>query len=218
MATTPDTSFSLTIVRSVSKKPIHVPDNIVEMKATLTKLEQSGDNIVLAAVLATQNDNIKKLEDAQKNMKLNIDDKTEIRNNAYGVCFNDYTSNEALLLIAAIATGNYNNAIAMVKRNGYAVKSKRSASENDDISTRRKKGSSDTLIAEIKAPNTKRAFAVEWQYAYNEDKNFNSSNPTGVCKHAIKGLKSPNTVTVRGRITIGDDDPLDWMYANPINI
>ena len=125
MATTPDTTFSLTIVRAIPKKPIHVADGIIEMKATLTKLEESGDNIVAALTLTAQNTHVDMLVNKQKGMSGSEDDRTEQRNAAYGLCFNDYSANEALVLIAALATGNLNDAIALVKRNGYAVKSKK---------------------------------------------------------------------------------------------
>ena len=151
-------------------------------------------------------------------MSLGAPDRREVCNKSYGVCFIDQKTNVTKVQIAANKIDDYNQAVALIKRNGYGIKKVHAALLRPNIIIKRKENATGTIIAKVKAPDTERNYAIEWDYSYDKGLSWNHYHPTPVCKRTMSGLERYNSLTVRARFIFGDDPPLDWMISNTITI
>jgi hypothetical protein len=205
-------------VQVIPKKPVHVPDNIIIIDTVLDKLANSGDNLVSAGDLLKQKTHAATLRQKQEAMSMGAPDRREVRNKSYGVCFNDHRINVILVQLAANKIQDYNEAASLIKRNGYGIKKEHAPLSNPDIIIKRKENAKGTIIAKVKAPDTERKYAIEWDYSYDKGLTWNHYYPTPVCKRTMSGLVQHNYLTVRARFIFGDDPPLDWLISNTITI
>jgi hypothetical protein len=202
----------------IPKNPSRVPDNIIIINTTLEALKGSGDHIVADDVVETQQTHAATLLTKQEAMKGGPADKTEQRNMAYEICFKDRQSDLLSVQQAADALPDFNAAAALIKRNGFEVKKEHAPLLSNDISIKRKKDAETTIIAEVKAPKTRKRFAIEWDYSYDNGLTWNHLYPTAVCSREITGLESLKKVIIRARFIIGDNAPMDWMISNSIDL
>ena len=145
-------------------------------------------------------------------------DKTEQRDTAYAKCFFDHQSNMMLLQIKANTIPDPVQAAALIKRNGYEIRKEYSTPLSPAIQIKNKAGFVGTILAMVKAPDTSKKYAIEWEFTYDNGETWNRSFPTGICEREIKNLKPLSAVMVRARIIIGTDEPADWMVSNSINV
>lgn len=205
-------------ILGIPKNPEHVAENIIIINTVLDKLGSSGDNLVDPAVLATQITHAETLLTKQEAMSGGADDRTEQRNIAYAVCFKDHKDDLDLVNTAARNKSDFNEAAALIKRNGYEIKKEYTTPANPDISIRHKEGSKTTIIAEVKAPDTTKNYSIDWEYSYDNGETWTHLNATAVCDREIKNLERFKEVIVRARFTIGYDDPADWIISNGLDM
>jgi len=204
-------------ILAISQEPSHVPEAIIILININTKLGTSGDHIIPDTDLGTQKVNIETLKTKQAAMKGGPSGKTEVRNKAYADCFKDHKSDMMKVQMVADQIDDFNDAAALIKRNGYDIKKQHSPLLSPEIFIRVKKGAEKTIIAEVKAPKTKKRFAVDWWISYEGD-NYQPAYPTAICKREFPGIPPKSTVTVKARYVIGNAAPSDWIYSNSVNL
>jgi len=197
---------------------VHIGDSLIEMDRTLTKLRNSGDNVVAVLVLDGQAANVVTLREKQDLVANGTPDETRDRNLAYDVCFTDHTGNMMLVQIKTNNITNYEEAAAFIIRNGFGVAKERSAQAVSDISIKQKPNFAQTIIAQVKALNTTKKYSIDWEYSYNNGETWFACNSTAVCTRDIKNLTPLKALIVRARYNVGTDDPTDWIVSNSINI
>jgi hypothetical protein len=205
-------------IQLIPKRPVHVPNNIILIDTTLAKLSGSGDNIIAVGVLLTQKANAANLMKMQEAMSGGAADRTEQRNIAYGVCFEDHKANMMLVQIAANLLPDLNDAAALIKRNGYEIKKEHAPLTSALISIKVKPNSAGTIIAEVKAPKTRKHYSIDWEYSYDNGLTWHHLHSTGICYRTISGLEQLRRITVRACYIIGDGNPTDWMVSNSVNL
>jgi hypothetical protein len=205
-------------ILGIPKKPAHVPDCINIINVCIEKMGNSGDNIVSPDDLDKQATHSNTLLERQKEMSGGGSDRTEQRNAAYGDCFTDHYSNMMLVQVAANGIADYNDAAALIKRNGFGLKKVIVAQCKQEIYIKRKPDHTGTILAEVKAPKTTKIFSIDWEYSYDDGTTWIPIHSTGVCDREISGLKLFTPIKVRARFIIGYDDPMNWMVSNSINL
>jgi hypothetical protein len=205
-------------VMGIPINPVHVPDSIIIINNTLSALKSSGDHIVADDVIETQQTHAATLLTKQEAMKGGAPDKTEQRNNAYDVCFKDHKANMLLVQMAADLLPNFNDAAALIKRNGYEVKKEMSAQANPNISIKRKEGEELTVIAEVKAPDATKNYSIDWEGSYDNGLNWFSLYSTPTCDREITNVERFKRIIIRARFKIGYDNPTDWMISNGLDM
>jgi hypothetical protein len=205
-------------VLGIPNVPIGVPESIITINNTLEALKGSGDHIVADDVIETQQTHAATLLTKQEAMSGGTADRTEQRNKAYNVCFLDHKANMALVQLAADLLPVFNDAAALIKRNGYEVKKEMSAQVNPNISIRRKKNEETTIIAEVKAPDTTKQFSIDWEGSYDNGVTWFTLYSTAVCDREITDLERLKRIIVRARFKVGYDNPTDWMISNGLDM
>jgi hypothetical protein len=205
-------------VLGIPKNPTHVPDSIITHKNVLELLGNSGDHLVDAAELTTQTEHLETLETKQAAMSGGGPDKTEQRNIAYSVVFNDHQTDMMKVQIKANSLPDPEQAAALIKRNGFQMAKSTTPALSPAIWIKNKPGFTGVILAYVKAPDTAQKFAIEWEYSYDNGETWIRIHATGVCDREISNLTQKNAVIVHARFIIGYDDPSDWMVSNSINI
>ena len=213
-----DQKYKPIATSQIPKEYVHIGDGLIEMDRTLTKLGNSGDNVVTVTVLAEQTTNVETLRTLQNLVANGTPDDTLNRNLAYDVCFTDHTGDMMLVQIKANNITNYDEAAAFIIRNGFGVAKERSAQAVSDISIKQKPNFAQTVIAQVKALNTSKKYSIDWEYSYDNGLTWFRSNSTAVCTRDIKNLTPLKALIVRARYNVGTDDPTDWIVSNSINI
>jgi hypothetical protein len=203
-------------ILAISQEPMHIPEGIVTLYRINKALGDSGDDIIPDADLTAQKVNIDKLNDKQQGMKDGPSDKTTSRNKAYGVCFADHRADMLKVQMAADQIDDFNEAASLIKRNGFDIKKQHAPLLSPEIAIWVKKGAERTVVAEVKAPNTKKRFAIDWWISY-EGENYQPAYPTAICKRDFPNIPYKATVTVKARYVIGNTPPSEWMYSNEIS-
>lgn len=147
---------------AIPKRPDHVPASIVTLRTIISKLRSSGDNIVADADLLVQETHVGEIFACQQEMSGSANTRTQLRNHAYSVCFLEHLSNMMKVEVAANARDNFNEAAALIKRNGFEVKKERSSVARNPIWIKRKKNHDNVIIAKVKAPKTRKRYSIDW--------------------------------------------------------
>jgi hypothetical protein len=205
-------------ILGIPKFPSHVPDNIIIINNTLSALKGSGDHIVADDDIETQETHAATLLTKQEAMTGGASDRLEQRNKAWDVCFNDHQSDMLLLQVASNAIENFNDAAALIKRNGYEIKKEHAPLASPYIFIKRKKNEETTIIAEVKAPDTTKNYSIDWEGSYDNGLTWFTLYSTPVCDREITGLDRGKPIHIRARYKIGYENPTDWMVSNSLTL
>ncbi len=211
-----NTDISVAAVQLVSKRPVHVADNITIFSTTLDKLESSGDNLVKPADMIIYRGNVTTLSTCQDDMRGGADDKKPKRDKAYSVCFGDNRTNMLKVEGALIGIPNPMDKEALILRNGYGVGKEHGPISNPDISIKNKKNQPGTVVAKIKSPSKTKSYSVDWQSSTDNGETWTPHNSTPVCKRELKNMPLASQLIVRARITIGSNDPEGWKVSSTL--